>query len=169
MSTELLARIDKNRVYCLTYDYDFRGTEYLPFTLFQNSDIPSNDTMTMTFLILEQLDKHGTVIKQYDLSKIPACGLVIGRADDCDIQVTTSKYIGRHHAIIGKDSQGIFIQDNNSTNGIFDCNEQKKSQIDLKNGECFYLADTKFCIKSINPFKQKSETKFKMNEKLHRI
>ena len=32
MSTELLARIDKNRVYCLTYDYDFRGTEYLPFT-----------------------------------------------------------------------------------------------------------------------------------------
>lgn len=32
MSTELLVQIDKNRVYCLTYDYDFRGTEYLPFT-----------------------------------------------------------------------------------------------------------------------------------------
>ena len=39
MSTELLARIDKNRVYCLTYDYDFRGTEYLPFTNIRRNEV----------------------------------------------------------------------------------------------------------------------------------
>ena len=63
MSTELLARIDKNRVYCLTYDYDFRGTEYLPFT-----NNPSNPVYFVNFIESNYVALHLDYQKYHGMS-----------------------------------------------------------------------------------------------------
>ncbi len=44
--------------------------------------------------------------------------LIIGRTSDNDIQIS-SKYVSRHHAQLVTDANGTFIEDLNSTNGIY--------------------------------------------------
>jgi hypothetical protein len=112
-------------------------------------------TSFMNFWIMEQLDDYGKPLKVFEISQIPEKGLSIGCAADCDFQVTGSRFVGRHHAVIGQDEKGLFIQDCNSTNGIFDENQKKVKQMDIKDGMFMYLANVRVRFRTVNPFTNK--------------
>ncbi len=66
------------------------------------------------------------------------CGRVIlGRTSDNDIQLD-SKYISRHHAQIISSLKGSYVEDLNSTNGIFFGNRRVKRRT-LKDGDEFWM------------------------------
>ncbi|MDH3401484.1 MAG: FHA domain-containing protein, partial [Chromatiales bacterium] len=66
------------------------------------------------------------------------CGRVIlGRTSDNDIQLD-SKYISRHHAQIISNLKGSYLEDLNSTNGIFFGNRRVKRRT-LKDGDEFWM------------------------------
>lgn len=113
----------------------------------------SGHTRYFATLIMEQLDEKGNATKAFELYNIPKEGVWIGRADDCQFKIDGSKRnVGRYHAIIGKDTQGMFIQDNHSTNGMYDENRKKVKQLDIKNGMICYLANVKVRFREIDPF-----------------
>lgn len=116
---------------------------------------PYGKTQIIPVMVVEQLDERGRVENKYDLLEIPEEGVLIGRSPECMIQIPDSKNnVGRYHAIIGKDKQGIFIQDNNSKNGIFNVNKKRVKQLDVNEGTECYLANVKIRFKPINPFEK---------------
>lgn len=68
--------------------------------------------------------------------------LMIGVAEDCEIHLeeTNHEYISHYHAAIGMDAQGIYLKNNNSTNGIYDKDKQFAKLLDLQENEVFYLS-----------------------------
>ena len=59
--------------------------------------------------------------------------MVIGRKDDCDIQIDSLAVSGRHAKVITT-AGGTVLEDLNSTNGTF-VNNQKVSTYSMKNGD----------------------------------
>jgi len=63
--------------------------------------------------------------------------LIIGRTSDNDIQIS-SKFISRHHAQLVTDANGTFIEDLNSTNGIY-LGKQRFKKRTLQDGDTILL------------------------------
>ena len=74
----------------------------------------------------------------------------VGReASSCDFVITNNKLVGRIHAIIIKQGQNYFIEDNNSTNGTF-INGTKLSKMGknkISHGDEIKLANEVFIFK----------------------
>lgn len=101
------------------------------------------------------------VIRNYEIlrtstgERYPVTGQVIkiGRKNSIvDICVLGNAHIGRLHAILYKQEDGLFIEDNASGNGVFVGSPDKENRIVprnkilLKVGEYFYLGDEEFCV-----------------------
>ena len=63
--------------------------------------------------------------------------VIIGRAPDSEICIK-SKFVSRHHAQLVSNDEGCFIEDLNSTNGVFVAEQQVKKQ-KLKSGDIVAL------------------------------
>lgn len=111
-------------------------------------------TEIMSFWVLEQLNSEDKVVKSFHITKIPKEGLILGIGDDCDIQLEPYKYIGHRHAVLGQDEKGMFLQDMNSTNGVYNSEQKKVQQLDVKDGVVFYLGNAKMQFRAVNPFKR---------------
>ena len=111
-------------------------------------------TEIMSFWVLEQLNSEDKVVKSFHVTKIPKEGLILGIGDDCDIQLEPYKYIGHRHAVLGQDEKGMFLQDMNSTNGVYNSEQKKVQQLDVKDGVVFYLGNAKMQFRAVNPFKR---------------
>lgn len=100
--------------------------------------------------ILKRFD--GSVKEEIPLPPIPKMGLMLGKAKDSDIRIN-EEVISRHHCRIGEDSEGIYIQDEDSTNGIYYSTDITKrvKQIEVKMGEIFYIANipVKICRRNL--------------------
>lgn len=129
-----------------------------PFERTFESGMETN-TQFMNFWVMEQLDQNGKCLKVFEISKVPEKGLVIGSANDCDIKISGSRFVGRHHAAIGQDEKGLFLQDLDSTNGMFDQNTKKIKQLEITDRKEAYLANVKIRFRAINPFQTKSDSK----------
>lgn len=110
-------------------------------------------TEIMSFWVLEQLNSEDKVVKSFHVTKIPKEGLIIGIGNDCDFQLEPYKYIGHRHAVLGRDEKGMFLQDLNSTNGVYNSEQKKVQQLDIEDGVTFYLGNSKLQFRAVNPFK----------------
>lgn len=101
------------------------------------------------------------VIRNYEIlrtstgERYPVNGQVvkIGRKNSIvDICVLGNAHIGRLHAILYKQEDGLYIEDNASGNGVFvgapnmENRIGPREKIMLKVGEYFYLGDEEFCV-----------------------
>ena len=77
---------------------------------------------------------EGECIDEFPLDKNR---LIIGRTADNDIQIN-SKFISRHHAQLVTDANGTFIEDLNSTNGIY-LGKQRFKKRTLQDGDTILL------------------------------
>ena len=71
---------------------------------------------------------------------IRAASLVVGRADDCDLNLNGYQRVSRRHARLDFDGQSLFISDEGSTNGVL-LNGVKVMRAALKNGDRLELGD----------------------------
>ena len=119
-------------------------------------------TAIMSFWIMEQLNSEDKVVKTFEITNIPEKGLVLGVGYDCDFQLEAGRYISHQHAVIGQDEKGMFIQDLDSKNGMYNSDQMRVKQLDIKDGLIVYLGNNKICFHAVNPFKKvyKEQTEF---------
>lgn len=72
--------------------------------------------------------------------------MIIGRAEDCDIQID-SKKISRKHACLRVASTAVIIEDMGSTNGVFVNGRRTKKQL-LHDGDEVLVGDVRFRLSS---------------------
>lgn len=122
-------------------------------------------TAIMSFWIMEQLNQEDKVVKTFEITNIPENGLVLGVGNDCDFQLEPYRYISHQHAVIGQDEKGMFIQDSDSKNGMYNSEQKRVKQLDIKDGLTVYLGNNKICFHAINPFKSVYKENMKKSEK----
>lgn len=83
-------------------------------------------------LVICNLD--GKPLKRFDLANVEAKHqrVIIGRADDCDIQINVGS-VSRHHAAIEPDEDEWIIRDLGSTHGV-KIDEQRVPQATIRDG-----------------------------------
>lgn len=131
----------------------------------------SPSTTLINQLVLQIFDSKGGVKKEIALPRIPKSGLSIGKSKEMSV-VIPEQVISRCHCYLGEDSNGLFIVDNNSTNGIYYSKNKKKreKQLNVVEGEIYYLANIPIKFKRINPMMDIDfpDTKAKTHEyKIH--
>ena len=72
---------------------------------------------------------------------------VIGRTADNDVQIT-SRFISRHHAQVVSDHAQSFVEDLNSTNGVFIRSQRVKQQV-LADGDIIQLGEHKLLYRDM--------------------
>lgn len=77
-----------------------------------------------------QLQFHGALIKELTITKTET---TVGRSPDNDIAIDNPAVSG-HHCRIGIDGDTYFVEDLNSTNGIY-VNDEKTPKSDLKHDD----------------------------------
>ena len=77
---------------------------------------------------------EGKPLKRFDLTRAEAIRkrIIIGRAEDCDIRIT-SPSISRHHCVVEPDEDDWIIRDLGSTQGV-ELEGVKIEQADIKDG-----------------------------------
>lgn len=71
----------------------------------------------------------------------------IGKDSNCDLVIPSSMFLGRIHAVISRDKDGYFIQDNNSKNGMFADGTTRIEEADITDGLCVRLANVKLTFR----------------------
>ncbi len=89
-----------------------------------------------------------------DLS-FPAGRIIIGRSPDNEIYIK-SKFVSRHHAQLITDDDGCFIEDLNSTNGIF-LGEKQIKKYQLEDGDVVTLGVHELVYHDLRPADQSLE------------
>ncbi len=114
-------------------------------------------TQPMARYRLVQYGAGDTPTKTYDISRLypNTDGLSIGRSSQCDITINDPKnYVGSIHAYLRWDDEGIILEDNDSTNGIYDESKNRVDVLPLDRaaGSIFYIANLKFRFETVDVF-----------------
>ncbi|MCH2174907.1 MAG: FHA domain-containing protein [Lentisphaeria bacterium] len=83
--------------------------------------------------------------QNYPNSLVPESGLIIGREEDCDIQVPGHR-VSRRHCRIFINEGILWIEDFQSTNGIFVNEEKIDKPYNLLHGDKIRVGDAKFRV-----------------------
>lgn len=103
----------------------------------------------------QRVIRNYVILRTSTGERYPVDGQVIkiGRKNSIvDICVLGNAYVGRLHAILYKQDDGLFIEDNASGNGVFIGSPEEgnrvgpRERVPLKVGEYFYLGNEEFCI-----------------------
>ena len=91
--------------------------------------------MEITLERLDELDADGVIVETPELS-LAQPEFVIGRAQDCHLQIP-SKFVSRHHCelIVDDRDQVVKIRDLGSQNGTFVNNNVLTGECELKDGD----------------------------------
>ncbi len=86
---------------------------------------------------LEGYFSGGSILGRVPLRVFP---FQIGRDSDTGFNIPCAS-MSRVHAVISKDGERLFLQDNNSTNGTFVNRQKLTSQAELQHGDIVHFAD----------------------------
>ena len=95
--------------------------------------------------------------------------ILIGSSPECDITIN-DPYLSRKHAYLWMDDQEIMIEDNNSSNGIYNSSGKAVDNLSLDSkGTVFYLANIKFRFEAIDIFASHPRKRQSENTKPYEI
>lgn len=111
----------------------------------------------------------GRMIERYDVAQIevrtdgelvsmqsfPAGRIIIGRSPDNEVYIK-GKFVSRHHAQIVVDDEGCFIEDLNSTNGVF-IGERQIKKHRLQDGDVISLGTHELVYTDLRPRESANE------------
>lgn len=111
----------------------------------------------------------GRMIERYDIAQIevrtdgelvsmqsfPAGRIIIGRSPDNEVYIK-GKFVSRHHAQIVVDDEGCFIEDLNSTNGVF-IGERQIKKHRLQDGDVISLGTHELVYTDLRPRESANE------------
>ena len=83
------------------------------------------------------------------MQSFPLGRIIIGRSPDNEVYIK-GKFVSRHHAQIVTDEQGCFIEDLNSTNGVF-IGEKQVKKYRLMNGDVISLGAHELVYTDLRP------------------
>lgn len=108
-------------------------------------------TMLINQVILQILNSDGSIKDEIPLPRIPSSGLSLGKAQNDKVRISEG-VVSRHHCDLGEDDKGMFIIDNNSTNGLYTSKDLKHrvKQINVVFGEVYYIANIPIKFKTTN-------------------
>lgn len=88
--------------------------------------------------ILEGYFRSGSNrLQRIPLKEFP---VMVGRAPELSVSINSSE-VSRTHASFYEEDQGVFLQDNNSTNGTFVNRQRISSAVQLKHGDVIHFAN----------------------------
>lgn len=67
--------------------------------------------------------------------------ILIGRQADCDVSLTTSRKISRHHCCVAQVNNYYLVRDLNSTNGVFLNGNRVKKEVRIEMGDELVIGD----------------------------
>lgn len=97
---------------------------------------------------LPWLERYAPETSTPELIEVGRVPFTIGRSEDCDYQIVSSR-VSRAHAEISKAAGAYLLRDLGSTNGTF-VNGQKIDQVRLSDGDLVVIADVELTYRSAN-------------------
>lgn len=143
--------------------FNFRNIMGINNSSSSESPDRTDKTIVLSPWMVYVLDKEGNIVDEREMNVTEAKPFSIGYDDDCDL-VIKSKYVSSVHLRVGKDSQGYFAKDNNSSNGTFVGDEEIRGTSFPLEEMLVYVADVPIYFKKRNNDRPKVDPKFFRNE-----
>ena len=143
---EILRYLDSRLMFSIKDFYHFL-LELEQDTLSKDVELPSE----METTVLSQMEYKNFVpvlvrVRTNSLVNVEKTEFVVGKASDCDFQITDNRKISRHHVILKISNGECYCIDNNSTNHTYINGNllQPNFPVMLKNDDIIKMADEEF-------------------------
>lgn len=113
--------------------------------MLETSGRPQSASKENPFVLAVQTGRH-----QGKIFELTASAAKIGRASDCDLRLSRSIGVSRHHALVTYDGTNYFIEDTNSRNGVLINHDLIESKTQLTPGDVIGLDEERIIFQYIN-------------------